>query len=43
MLTVTKQPEKHCIINKQANTFHRSLRKENQTTRVPLVTNGNIV
>ena len=43
MLTGTKQPEKHRIINKQAKTFHRSLRKENQTTRVPLVTNSNIV
>ncbi len=42
MLTGTKQPEKHCIINKQANTFYRSLRKENHTTRVTLVTNTNI-
>ena len=42
MLTGTKQPEKHSIINKQANTFHRSLRKENQTSHVPLVTNSNI-
>ncbi len=37
MLTGTKQPEKHCIINKQANTSHRLLRKENLRGYVPSV------
>jgi len=35
MLTGTKQPEKHYIINKQANTFHRSPGKENPGGEVP--------
>jgi hypothetical protein len=35
MLTGTKQPEKHCIINKQVKTSHRSLRKENPSGEMP--------
>ncbi len=42
MLTGTKQPEKHCIINKQADTFYRSLRKENPISSVSFVTNSYI-